>query len=82
MEQTESRKPSNAIPLGAIHHGSYTFWVVMTAIGLVEMIIVGALAYRARRAGRDDRYQRYRRGVWGFSAWTGLCVARVILLKG
>ncbi len=68
--------------LASAHHGSYTFWVVMTAIGVAEMILVGVLAYRARLAGRTDRYQRYLRGFWGFSAWTSLCLARVILLKG
>jgi hypothetical protein len=67
--------------LGTVHHGSYTFWVVMTAIGVAEMITVGLLAYRARLSGRDDRYQRCLRGFWSFSAWTGLCLARVILLR-
>jgi len=59
-----------------------TFWVVMTAIGVVEVAVCAALAVRAGRSGREDRRRRYLRGVYGFLAWTGLCFARVLLLRG
>jgi hypothetical protein len=53
----------------------------MTAIGVVEVAACAVLAVRARRSGRDDRRRRYLQGVYGFLAWTGLCLARVLLLR-
>jgi hypothetical protein len=52
----------------------------MTAIGFVEVVVCGGLAVRAGRR-KDVRYRRYIQGVWGFAAWTALCVARLILLQ-
>jgi hypothetical protein len=53
----------------------------MTAIGVVEVAICTVLAARARGPGREDRRRRYLQGVYGFLAWTGLCLARVLLLR-
>jgi hypothetical protein len=54
----------------------------MTAIGVVEVATCAVLAVRSRRSGREDRRRRYVRGVYAFLAWTGLCFARVLLLRG
>jgi hypothetical protein len=53
----------------------------MTAVGVVEVAACAVLAIRARRSGREDR-RRYLQGMYGFLAWTGLCFARVLLLRG
>jgi len=67
--------------LSAAHHGSYTFWVTMTAVDIAAVIVFGLLAYRARSAGRGDRTRRYTRAMWGFFAYAGLCFARIMLLR-
>jgi hypothetical protein len=54
----------------------------MTAIGVVEVAACAVLAVRARRSGREDRRRRYLQGMYAFIAWTGLCFARVLLLRG
>ncbi len=59
-----------------------TFWVVMTVLGLVEVVACGVLAARARRAGRPELRRRYVRGMYAFVIWTGLSFARVLLLHG
>jgi hypothetical protein len=54
----------------------------MTVVGVVEVAVCAVLAVRARRSGREDRRRRYLQGMYAFIAWTGLCFARVLLLRG
>jgi hypothetical protein len=54
----------------------------MTALGVVEVAVCVLLAVRAGRAGRDGPRRRYVRGAYAFTAWTALCFARVLLLRG
>jgi hypothetical protein len=65
----------------SLNHGSIAFWWVMTAIGCVELVVVGVLAYRQRDRRNTARYRRYVRGFWGFAAWTSLCLVRIALLS-
>jgi hypothetical protein len=50
-------------------------------VGFVGIAACIVFLYVSWVSGRDDRYQRARQGIFGFAAWTALCVARIILLK-
>jgi hypothetical protein len=59
-----------------------TFWLVLTVVGLVEVVACAVVALRARRAGRRERYRRFSQATVFFAAWTVLTFGRVLLLRG
>ncbi len=73
------RHGANVALLGTAGHASHTFWVVMTIVDGVLVIVAAVLAYRARLTGREDRRRRYTTAIWGFFALGSLCLARVAL---
>lgn len=56
------------------------FWIVTTSFSFTAAIVSEVLAYRARKVGKQDRYEKYRYAATGLWALGSLELIRTLLI--